>query len=206
MKLFLTSEGLQKNLVADFKKLVGPKKRVKIAFIPTAAHGESGNKDWLEEDKRNLASINASVFEVDLDKISGSELKSELEKADVIWVNGGNTFYLLDRVRKSGFDKMIKPLLKTRIYAGVSAGSIIAGPSIEICATKIIKDENKIGLKVLTGLNLVDFVVLPHVDDTSVTPHPELVPEFEKKAGYSVIPLSNKQAVIYIDGKKKIVE
>ncbi len=206
MKLFLTSEGLQKNLVGDFKKLIGPKKNIKIAFIPTAAHGENGDKGWLEEDKRNLASIKADVSEVDLDKISGDKLKSKLEKADVIWVNGGNTFYLLDRVRKSGFDKMIKSLLKTRIYAGVSAGSMIAGPSIEICATEIIKDENKIGLKDLTGLGLVDFAILPHVGDKSVTPHPELVPEFEKGVGYPVVPLSNRQAVIYIDGKRRIVE
>lgn len=205
MKLFLTSEGLQKNLVNDFKKLVGTKKKIKVAFIPTAAHGEKGDKSWLEKDKKNIKSTGTDVFEVDLDKLSGTKLQSELGKADIIWVNGGNTFYLLDRVRKTGFDKMIKPLLKTRIYVGVSAGSIITGPSIEICATKIIKDENKIGLKNLTGLSLVDFVVLPHVGDYSVTPHPELIPEFEKKVDYSVIPLSNRQAVIFIDGKKKVI-
>lgn len=205
MKLFLTSEGLQKNLVDDFKRLIGEKKRVKIAFIPTAAYGEEGDKSWLEEDRKNIAAIGADVFDVDLDKLSGDDLRRELEKADVIWVNGGNTFYLLDRVRKSGFDKRIKSLLKTRVYAGVSAGSIVAGPSIEICQTKIINDQNKIGLKDLAGLNLVDFVVLPHVGDYSVTPHPELIPEFEKKVSYPVIALRNNQAVISINRRRKII-
>lgn len=205
MKLFLTSEGLQKNLVNDFKKLIGAKKGVKVAFIPTAAHGEEGDKSWLEEDRRNIAAIGADVFDVDLDELSGNDVRRKLEEADVIWVNGGNTFYLLDRIRKSGFDEMIKSLLKTRVYASVSAGSIIAGPSIEICQTKIIKDQNKVGLKDLTGLGLVDFVVLPHVGDYSVTPHPELIPEFEKKVSYPVIPLNNNQAVSFIDGKRKII-
>ncbi len=108
-------------------------------------------------------------------------------------------------MRRSGFYKMIKPLLKTRIYVGVSAGSMVAGPSIEICQTKIIKDKNKVGLKDLTGLSLVDFVVLPHVGNYSVTPHPELIPEFEKKVSYSVIPISDQQAVISINGKKEII-
>jgi dipeptidase E len=82
---------------------------------------------------------------------------------DVLLISGGNTFYLLDQFRKTGFDKYLSQFVKEKVYVGVSAGTIIATPTIEI-ATMPPGDLNVPGLENLRALRYVNFEVEPHCD------------------------------------------
>jgi dipeptidase E len=65
---------------------------------------------------------------------------------------------------KSGLSKILPKLLKTRIYIGVSAGSIIATPSL-INADFEAKPLTAINEEIYhDGLSLVDFMVEPHIN------------------------------------------
>lgn len=202
MKLFLTSAGLPKETREYFLKLLDKDpKKVKVAFIPTAAYPEV-DKWFVKAATDEIEKLGMSWEEIELKNEDKDSLYKKLKEFDVIYVNGGNTFYLLDWVRKSGFDQIIKKLLgEGKIYIGVSAGSILAGTNIEISGWDATWDKNVVGLKDLTGLNLVPFVISPHFTEAER----KVLEEKSKETDYSVWAITDKQAVLVDDEKVKIV-
>ena len=137
------------------------------------------------------------VREVDLKNENQESLKDKFSQCDVIYVNGGNTFYLLEWVRRSGFDKIISSFLNQgKIFVGVSAGSYIACPTIEMATWKH-GDKNVVGLKDLRALNLVPFLIVAHFEEE----HYLSIKNVAKKIKYPIITLNDKQAVL-VEGKK----
>lgn len=84
---------------------------------------------------------------------------------------------------------------------GVSAGSIITGPSIEISGWKEDCDENVANLKDLTGLSLVPFAVFPHFTKENLP----LLKEKSKTVDYPVAAINDTQAVMAVGEKYKII-
>jgi dipeptidase E len=73
---------------------------------------------------------------------------------------GGNTFYLLDVIRKNGFANEIKKFINdNKIYIGSSAGSEILGNSIFMA---LGYDENNVNMTDFTGLKIIDGLIIPH--------------------------------------------
>lgn len=199
-KLFLTSTGLPLETRQYFLDLIGkPPQGMKVAFIPTAADPES-DKWFVDAAKNQLTEIGFLFFEVDL-KENPETVKKKLESCDIIYINGGNTFYLLDWVRKSGLNKYLDQLISDgKIYLGSSAGSIIVGPNIELADWEG-GDQNIVNLQDMTGLNLVPFVVSPHFTEEER----EFFEEKSKTVSYPIIPITNEQAIIVSDSKHRIV-
>jgi len=193
MKLLLTSTGLPNEIIRNkFLNLVcKDPKNIIVGFIPTAADPEE-DKWFVDEALNQIKEMGMHIRIVDLKGKNEESLKEKLENCDVIYVNGGNTFYLLDWVRKSGFDKVIRPLLEEgKVYIGGSAGGLIAGPSIDVASWKG-GDINEIGLIDFTGLNLVPFTIYPHYTMENAT----LLEEMTKKVDYKILPITNEQAVL----------
>lgn len=200
MKLFLTSAGLPPETRDYFLKEL-PKKpeELKVAFIPTAADPES-DKWFVKSALDELAGLKFPVVQVDL-KDPKEKVHQELENADIIYINGGNTFYLLDWVRKSGLDKYLPELLnKGKIYVGVSAGSILVGPDIALSGWDPSWDKNNY-IQDTTGLKLVDFAISPHYTEEQGL----ILEEHSKNVDYPVIALTNSQAVLVREGERQIV-
>lgn len=137
--------------------------KASVAFIPTAGdiYPET---PWIEGDRRALIDLGYDVIDVDLKGKSASDLEQSFTRADIIFVAGGNTTYLLVEARRSGFDTIIRDLLaRGKIYIGSSAGSILAGPSVEPFLTE---DLGELGRNFAVGsptcLGLVDYIMLPH--------------------------------------------
>ena len=80
-------------------------------------------------------------------------LAEHLAGFDVLYIQGGNTFHLLDQMRRSGADRIIRELVAGHltVYCGVSAGSIVAGPEIGIAGWSPDWDRNEVGLTDLMG-------------------------------------------------------
>ena len=189
--LYLTSAGLNEHVRQPFlDELPKSPSELRVAFIPTAADPEEDT--WfVDAARKELIELGFQVEDVDL-KIDPEELKEKLEAVDVIFINGGNTFYLLDWVRKSGLDKYLGELVNNgKIYVGVSAGSILAGPNIELAGWDIDWDKNISGLKDLAGLNLVPFAISPHFVEAD-----RHVLTVEPKAPYRIIPITDNQAIL----------
>lgn len=201
-KLFLTSAGLVKETRDAFLKLLSISPiEATMAFIPTASDPEK-DKRFVDKDKKLINEIGIKLQEVDLKNENENSLLEKLSQHDVIYVEGGNTFYLLDWVRKSGFDKVLRKLTdEGKIYVGVSAGSILVGPNIELSNWKHDWDKNIVNLQDLTGLNLVPFVISPHF----VGEDRALLEEKSKTVKYPIVALNDTQAILVNSGYVKIV-
>src|SRR3989338_3336774 len=137
-----------------------PWKEFNMAHVITASKGVTG----LEYLERNRAFIKKEGYrseELDLDGKNEDELHKILSKKELVYVEGGNSYYLLKSIRESGFEKVIKELLpKGLIYMGASAGSYVACPTIETSVWK--SEHNRYGLTDFTAMNLVPFLLFVH--------------------------------------------
>jgi dipeptidase E len=84
----------------------------------------------------DLEPFSFNINHLDLKKYFGKseELKQELEKNDIIYIRGGNTFVLRQAMKLSGFDNILKELIASNsdmIYSGYSAGICILAPSLK---------------------------------------------------------------------------
>ncbi|MEI6498807.1 MAG: Type 1 glutamine amidotransferase-like domain-containing protein [bacterium] len=190
MKLFLTS---QANMVLD--KIVSmidkPASQLSVVFIPTAGNPYGEDKPWMDADRDKLDELGFKVMDFDIDGKSEDDVREKLSEADVIFVAGGNAFYLLEKMRNSGTDKVINELKGSdKIYIGSSAGSCIAGPDIESLAA--FDDPSKAQLKSSKALGLVDFVVLPHAGKDKYAPiQGKILKDFSDK--YKIIQITDTE-------------
>ena len=150
---------------AKLLKKIFPKelKNKRLAYMPS--DGREMRPKYISQ-WRNYALNNNSEFVVVNNSKRGQAASKEANKirsANILIITGGNTFTLLNHLRRSGLDKAVKEFVSKDnfVLAGFSAGAIVLTPTIEV-ATLEGYDENKVGLKNLIGLNIVDFEVLPH--------------------------------------------
>ena len=193
-KLLLTSAGIVPEIRDNFLALLTKKPaETKVAFITTAAYGESSNPTWMEKDRELLQNCGITEIEdLDLKDKTQKELKNILADKDIIYVNGGNTFYLLYWVRKSDFGPVLADFLgKSGLYVGVSAGSYIACPTIEQATWKH-QDRNRIKITDFTALNLVPFLITAHFEEK----YRPIVDQAAKRTQYPIVALTNTQAIL----------
>ncbi|MBU1644033.1 MAG: peptidase E [Nanoarchaeota archaeon] len=133
----------------------------KVAFIGNAKDKHI-DKSGLEKYRKFFKDKGFEVEDIDLRKYKKRILFKKLSASDLIYVAGGNCFVLLEEMRKSGFDKIIRKLLDDGvIYLGQSAGSSVMGSSIEPLQLMDSKPDVT-SLKNFDGLGFVDFVFVPH--------------------------------------------
>ena len=158
--IVLTSCGIIDNDFKDrFYNIISKDdlKNKKILYITTASDGEDGDKSWMDEEYQTILDLGINDSNIIEYKI-GNEIN--IDDFDIIYMMGGNTFYLMDVIRKTNFDSVIKNFINDgKIYIGSSAGSEILGNSIDIA---LGYDENKVNMIDFTGLKIVDALIIPH--------------------------------------------
>ncbi len=202
--LLLTSAGMQmKDEI--LKLLQRPIYDVNVAFINTASKPEE-DKSYMQKDLREMREIGFNVEEIDIEGKNYAQLMRLLEVKDIIFVEGGNTFYLMRAIRQSGFEKAIRKLLKMgKVYIGVSAGSMVAGKTI---ITSVWRGEarginrNKVELKDLRGMNLVPFDIFVHYAPEYAEKIKQEMPNEKKRKKLKII--TDDQAIL-VQGKEQIL-
>jgi dipeptidase E len=165
MKLLLTSSGITNRSIADaLTELVGKSPfDTKVGLIPTARNAEPMRRGGYIGQFLDLWKNGFSLVDVIDPSAADIAWKERLADVDVIYVAGGNTFHLLNQARLSGFDKWLHENKDKKVYLGVSAGTILATPTIEVAAMPP-GDENLPELKDLSALSWVQFEIEPHCD------------------------------------------
>jgi dipeptidase E len=200
MKLFLTSTGLSSpKIIEGFLKILNGVPEKTCALV--IAYGQNEIEEfYIEESKKQVQNLGINTTSLNM---QDSFEINELPNFDVMYVCGGNTFSILNKMREVRIDEFIKSeVARGAIYVGVSAGSIIAGPSIEIAGWGTGGDENEIGLEDLIGFGFTNIAVSPHFDIYS---QKEEIEEFKKKVNYTVQELTDEQALVILDSDKYII-
>ena len=206
MKLLLTSSGLSNKSIVNALEILLEKsaKQVKLAFIPTAANVEPGDKSWMIDDLNNFLKAGLEVDIVDISALPKKIWLPRLESAEILFFGGGNTFHLMHWMKESGLIEILPELLKTRIYAGISAGSCIAGPTIYNSVQNLFGEEYELEIK--EGLGLVDFQIIPHLNSPYFEKiRKENLETASKEIEESVYAIDDNSAIMVNEDEVKVI-
>ncbi len=166
MPIVLSSCGI---LDPDFKSQVlalfdKPIDSVKLLYITTAIDGERGDKSWANAEYKSILALGVLEENIREYKIGNEQI--DLTAFDAIYVLGGNTFYLMNKIREFGFDKQIRNAIGKGIpYIGSSAGSIVLGTTLK--PAKIYGDIPVTDRQDYEGLGIVGGAIIPHMNKKS---------------------------------------
>ncbi len=202
-KLFLASSFSE--VASLFPKFAGEEiKGKRITFIPTASLVEEV-RFYVDDDRKAFEELGIIVEELEITAASPDKILEVLNRNDYIFVSGGNIFYLLQELRRKGADILITEQIRAgKLYIGTSAGSVILCPDIEF-VKEMDYNYTAPELQSFTGLNIVDFYILPHYLDF---PFEEITQNIVKKYGkkLDLRPISNKQVITIAGNRIEILE
>lgn len=192
MKLFLCSHF--SNVGSLIKEELNNKR---VAFIPTASLHE-GYTGYVRSARKLFKKLGSQIIELDISTATYSTTKEVLENSDIIYFTGGNSFFLIDQLRKTGTDKLLKQeLAKGKLMIGESAGAIVCAPTITYIEQMDKKPKNY-SQEDDAGLNLIDFYVLPHY---LTMPYRKASKKITADfSDLNLCPINNHQAIV-VDGK-----
>jgi dipeptidase E len=173
-----------------------------VTFIPTASLVEEINF-YVEDGKRALEKLGLIVDELEVSAATKQDIEGKLQKNDLIYVTGGNTFFLLQELKRTGADEVLTREINCgKIYIGESAGSMVMSPNIEY--VKKLDDLTVApGLGSFSSLGVVGIYPVPHYKSD---PFKEPVDEIISAYGGEIdlCPISNAQAIIVMDNKFEV--
>jgi dipeptidase E len=175
MKYLLTSAGIKNRSINDaLLELLGkPIAEASALCIPTASYpfpgGPSMAYRFMSGRSANpmceLGWKSLGVLELTaLPSTKAAYWTAAVQEADALLVGGGDVWYLCRWMRESGLAALL-PSLRETVYVGMSAGSMVTAPVFGETY-----DDPTAPFVIDTGLGLVDFALLPHLDHEH---HPE---------------------------------
>lgn len=202
MKLYLASYAMvsmAKIIKHEGRDFVGKK----AIFIPTAGDPYD-NKDFIEADRIALEKYGLDIVEMDIKNKNEEEIRKAILSADIVLVAGGDTFYLMEKLKESRADKIIKEFVERGgIYIGSSAGSIICCPTIE-GAEEFDNPNLAPKLDNFNGLGIFRNVIIPHAQKEKYFERIRRATERLESKGFKVYPLTDDD-VLFFDGNSYII-
>lgn len=207
MALLLLSLGV--GAVPDFitTHLDRPADRISIGYLNDAA-GPFGGAEFIAAERQRLADLGYPLRDITAaDFTDAGAFATALDEVDVVYVAGGSTFALLAALRRHGADAvLIEKVTAGLPYIGASAGSVVAGPSIE--PVSLMDDPaDAPDLAGRAGLGLVDTVVIPHSDGRLPPYPPALIARIEQTYGsdYPLTFIKDDEALLVENGQPRVV-
>ena len=174
-----------------------------VTFIPTAALPDKLDFH-IEYSKDLLSEMGLIVDELEISTAPHLDIVNKLEKNDYIYVTGGNTFFLLQEMNRSGAGNLMKTQINAgKLYIGESAGAILAAPDIGYARDT---DDPLVApqLKTFEALSMIDFYPVPHYKNDPLKEAVELViSKYDTKL--PLVPFSDSQAILVMGKEKQIV-
>lgn len=188
LPLFLTSMGFyDEHVLNRFLDLVENNKLDKqICFIITAIR---------KSDRLYHITKTKEIFEnVGFSKVDFMDIEyddpSKLREYPIIVIFGGDPFSLMEQVKKSNTDSILKELRNTCLIAGHSSGAAILGKTIKH-ANLLHPEWNIINLTEFDGVGMLQEAILPHYN--RYMGKEELLTEFEQNEKVTLLRIEDGQ-------------
>ncbi len=234
MKLLLTSSGISnKSIHNALVDLLGkPIAESNALFIPTAIYPFPGGSRMAGQAiqgnaKSPLSQLGwKSLGVLELTALPSIDKKiwvPSVEEADALLVWGGDVLYLSYWMRQSGLADLLPSLRREMVYVGVSAGSMAvssilgeactnppAGSHNALTSEKVIypTPRGEISRTLITahGAGLVDFALIPHLDNEN---HPDAsaanAEKWAAKIPAAVYAIDDQTAIKVVDDTVEVV-
>ena len=199
-KMFLSSSF--KDVASLFENFEKELKGKTVTFIPTASLPEKV-VFYVKAGKKELERMGMIVEELEISTAPIEVIKNTIEKNDYIYVTGGNTFFLLQELKRTGADKIIiEQVNNGKLYIGESAGAIIT--SVDTTYVQGMDGIKKApNLKEYAGLNLASFCTVPHFTNFPFQKSAEkIVALYSDKL--NLVTISNNEAILVTADQKEI--
>lgn len=111
--------------VANLAKIHAGENRANALFLGTASHDSMPYFNSFRKTYTSVFDIKAEVGLMVYGEMSVEKIADKINKADCIYIGGGDTVYMLERWKELGVDKMIVDAYNEgKIICGLSAGAI----------------------------------------------------------------------------------
>lgn len=110
----------------------------------------------------------------------------------------------MSQFKKSGLTDILPRLLNSRVYIGISAGSMVMAPNLcnkemqQIYKDPILDESND-------GLGYVDFNMILHINSPHFPRTAELIDEVAERITTPLYALDDQSAVRILDGKVEVI-
>ena len=188
-----------------FKQYASKKQLGKhVLFIPTAGNVEE-YRGYIDEALQIFADLGFQVEVLDISACDRETAQAKIFQSKLLYVSGGNTFYLLQELKKKQLLSLIKEQIADgMVYVSESAGAIITAKDIDY--NKLMDDKSVAAELNDTGaLNEVDFYVLPHVGEEPFVESTQATLDTYSDQ-LNLLSLNNCQAVLVEGEEVKVLE
>lgn len=171
MNLLLTSSGLRNEALRDaLREMLGkPFGSANVVYVPTASLAEPGDHGWFVEDLNRLYGLGWREFDVlELNGLPQRMVLDRLRHADVVYAGGGNHYHLARSITGNDLAESFLEALESRVYVGLSAGSMIFSRNLTEHSADVIGDAADLHVlgatTVASPFGLFDWYLKPHLD------------------------------------------
>lgn len=148
--------------IAKLAKERAGERRANALFIPTASHDYMPYYNTFHKVYTGVFNIKTDVALTVFKQPDMEKMKTKFEKADVIYVGGGDTVFMMDSWKQSGLLPLIKDAYERGvIIAGLSAGAICWFSDIYTDSASACGDSGE-KYAMFSGLGWKKGVISPH--------------------------------------------
>ena len=177
----------------------------RVLYIDDAAAGMS-QTPFAQTELTTIRNAAEELIPLTVAQAQPSDIRNEINLADCIYVASGEAFRLLDALRLTGTDHLLVEAVQNgTLYAGSSAGAMVAGPSIEP-ASIMDNPQTAPQLTDHTGLSLTPYVIVPHAQGTTGPYSIKVISETVAQYGrdWNLLLLRDGQALL-VEGRKTLL-
>ena len=150
--------------VANLAKQKAFPKRANALFIGTASHDSMPYFNSFRKTYTSVFDIKVDVALIVYGEMNVEHIKEKIDRADCIYVGGGDTVFMLEKWREFGIDKMlIDAYEQGKIICGLSAGAICWFKDMYTDYEIMRGQSSEYVLK--KGLGVLDGAMCPHFNE-----------------------------------------
>lgn len=180
------------------------KENPKLLFLPTASHDAPGYVERVEEEFGAMG-CRVEALCLTSQTYPREEIKSRILGADIIYVGGGSTAFMMDCWKQHGVDEYLRQAYQQgTVLSGLSAGSI-CWFAFGHSDSDLIDGVGE-GYRFVDGLGLLPYFHCPHYDEEERRSFDAMAAEFMERNPMPAIALENQVALVYVDGVCRIMK
>ena len=182
--------------IAALAKARAGERRANALFIPTASHDFMPYYNTFHKVYTGVFNIKTDVALTVFKDVDLEKMKSKFEKADVIYVGGGDTVFMIESWKKTGLLPLILDAYERGVViAGLSAGAICWFSDIYTDSASVNGEDGE-KYSMFHGLGWLDGVISPHYNARML--------DFDKIVCYNydcAYAIEDNAALVIEDGK-----
>ena len=182
--------------IAELAKIHAGEKRANALFLGTASHDSMPYFNSFRKTYTSVFDIKAEVGLMVYGEMSVEKIAGKIDVADMIYIGGGDTVYMLEKWRENGIDKMlIDAYNQGKIICGLSAGAICWFTDMYTDYEIMRGQSSEYVLK--KGLGVLDGAMCPHFNEREQ----DFIEALKKGHLNGAYCVENDCAIEFIDGE-----